>query len=91
MREQWKYWRSLSRKAILSALASDLSKAKPITLTNSTILAVGASGTFAGLVSPELVKRGAKVRGLIRDARQGAEVRKYGAAERDKSGLKQPS
>jgi short subunit dehydrogenase-like uncharacterized protein len=32
---------------------------------NSTILAVGATGQFAGLVVPELAKRGAKVRGLI--------------------------
>ena len=43
---------------------------------NSTILAVGAAGRFAGLVVPELAKRGAKVRGLVRDAKQGDAVRK---------------
>jgi uncharacterized protein YbjT (DUF2867 family) len=31
----------------------------------STILAVGAAGKFAGLVLPALAQRGAKVRGLI--------------------------
>jgi uncharacterized protein YbjT (DUF2867 family) len=48
---------------------------------NSTILAVGATGQFAGLVVPELAKRGAKVRGLIRDAKQSDTVLKNGAAE----------
>ncbi|MBC8123742.1 MAG: NAD(P)H-binding protein [Gemmatimonadaceae bacterium] len=52
-----------------------------MTDTNSTILAVGAAGKFASLVVPELAKRGAKVRGLVRDAKQGEEVRKHGAAE----------
>jgi uncharacterized protein YbjT (DUF2867 family) len=47
----------------------------------STILAVGAAGKYAGLVVPELVRRGVKVRGLIRDAKQGDEVRKHGVAE----------
>ena len=45
------------------------------------ILAVGAAGQFAGLVVPELAKRGAKVRGLIKDAKQGDAVIKNGAAE----------
>ena len=44
--------------------------------STSTILAVGAAGKFAGLVVPALAERGAKVRGLVRDARQGEEVRK---------------
>ena len=35
-----------------------------------TILAVGAAGKYAGLVVPELARRGATVRGLIRDAKQ---------------------
>lgn len=52
-----------------------------MTDTNSTILAVGAAGKFASLVVPELAKRGAKVRGLVRDAKQSEEVRKHGAAE----------
>ena len=51
------------------------------TITPPTILAVGAAGPFAGLVVPELAKRGAKVRGLIRDAKQGEGVLKNGAAE----------
>jgi uncharacterized protein YbjT (DUF2867 family) len=48
---------------------------------NPTILAVGATGQFAGLVVPELARRGAKVRGLIRDAKQGDTVLRNGAAE----------
>lgn len=47
----------------------------------STVLAVGASGKFAGLVLPELVKRGAKVRGLVRDSKEEGTVRQHGAAE----------
>jgi hypothetical protein len=48
--------------------------------TSPTVLAVGATGQFAGLVVPELAKRGARVRALIRDARQSDAVRKNGAA-----------
>jgi len=55
--------------------------ARSVTGTTSTVLAVGAAGPFAGLVVPELAKRGAKVRGLIRDAKQGDAVLKNGAAE----------
>ncbi len=46
-----------------------------------TILAVGAAGKFAGFVVPELAKRGARVRGLIQDPKQGDAVLKAGAAE----------
>lgn len=53
---------------------------KSITNTPATILAVGAAGHFAGLVIPELARRGAAVRGLIRDAGQGNAVIKSGAA-----------
>jgi uncharacterized protein YbjT (DUF2867 family) len=49
--------------------------------SSSTILAVGAAGKYAGLVVPALAERGVKVRGLVRDARQGEAVRKRGAAE----------
>ncbi len=49
--------------------------------TPSRILAIGAAGKFAGLVVPELAKRGAHVRGLVQDAKQGRAVRKQGAAE----------
>ncbi len=47
----------------------------------STVLAVGASGKFAGFVLPELVKRGAKVRGLVREQNEEATVRQHGASE----------
>jgi uncharacterized protein YbjT (DUF2867 family) len=46
-----------------------------------TILAIGAAGKFAGLVIPELAKRGAKVRGLIHHVEQTDEVIKNGAVE----------
>lgn len=46
-----------------------------------TILAVGAAGPQAGMVVPELAKRGATVRGLVRNAKEGAQVRANGAAE----------
>lgn len=46
-----------------------------------TVLAVGAAGVFAGLVIPELAKRGAHVRGLIQRLGQDAAVRERGAAE----------
>jgi uncharacterized protein YbjT (DUF2867 family) len=52
-----------------------------MTSASSTILAVGAAGKFAGLVLPALVQRGARVRGLIRNASQAQAVRKHGAAE----------
>ncbi len=45
------------------------------------ILAVGAAGKFAGLVVPELVKRGASVRGLTADPKHADAVRKNGASE----------
>jgi uncharacterized protein YbjT (DUF2867 family) len=45
------------------------------------VLAVGASGKFAGLVIPELTARGAVVRGLIKDGAKEALVRQRGAAE----------
>ncbi len=46
-----------------------------------TILAVGASGKFARLVLPELARRGARVRGLIRNAPDAGEVMRHGAWE----------
>lgn len=49
--------------------------------THPKILAVGAAGNFASLVLPELVKRGASIRGLIRDPKQSEEARKRGASE----------
>lgn len=49
--------------------------------SDQTILAVGAAGKFAGLVVPALAARGAHVRGLVRDAKQGDAVLKSGARE----------
>lgn len=49
--------------------------------THPTILAVGASGPFAGLAVPELARRGAHVRALIRDPKKGEAVLENGAAE----------
>jgi len=48
---------------------------------SSTILAIGAAGKFAGMVVPALTKRGARVRGFVKDANQGVAVRSHGAAE----------
>lgn len=45
------------------------------------VLMVGAGGKFAGLVVPELKRRGATVRALIRDAGKEDEVRRHGADE----------
>jgi uncharacterized protein YbjT (DUF2867 family) len=53
----------------------------PTSNTMPTILAIGAAGKFAGLVIPELAKRGAKVRGLIHHAKQADEVIKNGAVD----------
>lgn len=49
--------------------------------SHSTILVVGAAGKFAGLVVPELAKRGAKIRGLITHENQRDVVRRNGASE----------
>lgn len=49
--------------------------------TTPRILAVGAAGAFAGLVVPELARRGVTVRGLIRDPTAADRVRTNGAAE----------
>lgn len=46
-----------------------------------TVLAVGATGKFAGYVVPELVKRGAKVRALVRDPAQADAAKAAGATE----------
>ena len=53
-------------------------------MSNSTqplILAVGASGHFAGLVVPELARRGARVRGLVHHPKERDSVLRNGAAE----------
>lgn len=48
---------------------------------NRTVLAVGAAGKFAGLVVPELVRRGMTVRGLTSKAEHADTARKNGASE----------
>ena len=48
---------------------------------DSFILCVGAGGKFAGLVLPELNRRGAKVRGLVHQEDERAAVLQSGAAE----------
>jgi uncharacterized protein YbjT (DUF2867 family) len=45
------------------------------------VLAIGSAGAFAGLVVPELAKRGVHVRGLIQHAQEKDAVLKAGAAE----------
>ena len=45
------------------------------------VLAVGAAGPFAGLVVPELAKRGAHIRGFVQHPEQENDVRKAGAEE----------
>ena len=47
----------------------------------STVLAVGAAGKFAGMVVPELAKRGAKVRGFVRSPDEIKTAKATGAAE----------
>lgn len=48
---------------------------------SNTILVVGATGRFAGLVVPELARRGARVRALIRNEAHGTLAKSFGAAE----------
>src|SRR5437763_939657 len=45
------------------------------------ILSTGANGRFAGLVIPELVKQGARVRGLVHKSEKVDEARARGATE----------
>ena len=49
--------------------------------SQTRVLAIGAAGKFAGLVIPELARRGLNVRGLVRESAQADEVRRHGAAE----------
>src|SRR5436305_15239542 len=45
------------------------------------ILSTGANGRFAGLVVPELVKRGLRVRALVHKSEKAEEARAKGATE----------
>lgn len=55
-----------------------------------TILVVGAAGRFAGLVVPELARRGVTVRALVRSESNGAVAREKGAAEVAVGDLRDP-
>lgn len=59
-------------------------KAEPV------ILAVGANGRFAGLVVPELVRRGARVRGMVRKPEAVERARSHGATEIAIADLRDP-
>lgn len=52
-----------------------------MTASAPTVLVVGAAGRFAGLVVPELARRGAVVRGLVRNDAKAAAAQAGGAAE----------
>lgn len=62
--------------------------------SNQTVLVVGATGRFAGLVVPEIARRGGVVRALVRDPSKEAVARANGASEvavgdlRDRQSLK---
>lgn len=45
------------------------------------VLMVGATGKFAGLVIPELKKRGASIRALLRDESKAGAARERGVEE----------
>jgi len=52
-----------------------------MTGTKPTILAIGASGRFAGMVVPELARRSVTVRAFLRDPAKADIVRAKGATE----------
>ncbi len=64
---------------------SSLLQVAPTTVNETSrklkVLAVRASGNFAGLDIPELAKRGVEVRGLVRESKEENEVRQHGASE----------
>ncbi|TIM71713.1 MAG: NmrA/HSCARG family protein [Mesorhizobium sp.] len=57
---------------------------------NPTVLVVGATGRFAGLVVPELVRRNATVRPLIRDPASAEKARRLGVSEVVTGNLRDP-
>ena len=58
---------------------------------NVKVLSVGGAGRFAGMVVPELVKRGAHVRAMVRDAAEAAVAKANGASEIVLADLRRPS
>jgi len=65
--------------ALETTFANGESTGSPRTVPK--VLAVGAAGATAGMVIPELARRGVHVRGLIQDSKQTVAVRNQGAAE----------
>jgi len=55
------------------------------------VLMIGATGHYAGLVLPELTKRGVTVRALVQDDAKAAEARQRGAAETALGNLTDPA
>lgn len=52
-----------------------------MTIRRSTVLAIGASGRSAGLIVPELARRGVSVRAFLRDVGKANAVRTNGATD----------
>jgi uncharacterized protein YbjT (DUF2867 family) len=57
----------------------------------TTVLAIGASGRFAGLVVPELARRGVSVRAFLRDPEKADAVRANGATQIAIGDLREPA
>jgi len=55
------------------------------------VLAIGAAGKYAGLVVPELTKRGVTIRALVRDESAAATARERGADETTIGDLRDPA
>lgn len=55
------------------------------------ILSIGANGRFASLVVPELVQRGARVRGFVRSPEKAGRARTMGAEEVVVGDLRNPA
>ena len=60
-------------------------------MSENMVLSVGAAGQFAGMVVPELAKRGVTVRGLITSREQSETARRNGAAETAIGDLRDPA
>ena len=60
-------------------------------MSGNMVLSVGAAGQFAGMVVPELAKRGVTVRGLITSREQSETARRNGAAETAIGDLRDPA
>lgn len=58
---------------------------------NVKVLSVGGAGRFAGMVIPELIKRGAHVRAMVRDVAEAAAAKANGASEIVFADLRRPS